>query len=185
MTETLMNIKKRYSCRAFKSAPLGENQMKELVEAALAAPSARNLQPWHIIVVTNKKQIEELDAEGMKELSTLEDKAMYNLMQERGGNLFYNAPFLMIILAEEASKWATLDCGIQCQNVTLAAESMGLGSCILGLASIPFEGKNGTELQKRFKFPEGYKFAVAVAVGEIEKGKEPHDYDHTKVTYIA
>ncbi|MCL2222736.1 MAG: nitroreductase family protein [Oscillospiraceae bacterium] len=185
MTETLMSIKQRNSCRAFKPTPLKEDQTKQLVEAALAAPSARNLQPWHIIVVTDKKQIEELDAEGMTELSTLEDKQMYNLMKERGGTLFYNAPFLMIILAEEASKWALLDCGIQCQNVTLAAQSMGLGSCILGLAGVPLEGKNGKELQKRFKFPAGYKFAVAVAVGEVEKGKEPHGHDHTKVTYIG
>jgi len=185
MTETIKSIRARNSCRAFKSAPLKENQVKELVDSALAAPSARNLQPWHIVIVTDKKEIEYLDAEGMKELDTLEDKTMINLMKERGGSLFYNAPFLMIILGEEASKWAALDCGILCQNVTLAAESMGLGSCILGLAAVPLEGKNGKELQKRFKFPEGYKFAVAVAVGEAEHGKTPHDLDHKKVTYIG
>lgn len=185
MTETLRNIKRRYSCRDFNPTPLKEAQVKELVEAALAAPSARNLQPWHIIVVTDKKLIEELDAEGMKELSTFDDKTMYNVIKERGGTIFYDAPFLMIIVAEEESKWAMLDSGIQCQNVVLAAESMGLGSCILGLAGVPFGGKNGEELQRRFKFPEGYKFAVAVAVGEIKSGKDPHDHDHSKVTYIT
>ena len=184
MTETIKNIKCRFSCRGFKPLPLTEEQVKALEESALAAPSARNLQPWHIIVVTDKKEIESLDAEGMKELSTYKDPAMYNLMKERGGSLFYNAPYLMIILAEEKSDWASLDCGILCQNVVLAAESMGLGSCILGLAGVPLNGQNKEQLQKRFKFPAGYKFAVAVAVGEIKHSKKPHDLDQTKVTYI-
>jgi len=184
MTETIKNIRERFSCRGFESAPLKQEQVEALEAAALAAPSARNLQPWHIIVVADKKEIEFLDAEGMSELGTYDDKTMYKLMQERGGSLFYNAPYLMIILAEEKSDWASLDCGILCQNVVLAAESMGLGSCIIGLAGVPLNGKNKDELQKRFKFPAGYKFAVAVAVGEIEHSKKPHDPDQTKVTHI-
>ena len=184
MTETIKNIKERFSCRGFKSTPLAQEQVKALEESALAAPSAKNMQPWHIIVVTDKKEIESLDAEGMKELSTYKDPAMYNLMKERGGSLFYNAPYLMLILAEEKSDWASLDCGILCQNVVLTAESLGLGSCILGLAGVPLNGKSKDELQKRFKFPAGYKFAVAVAVGEVEHSKKPHDLDQTKVTHI-
>jgi len=184
MTETLKNIKERYSCRGFSATPLSESQISELTDAALAAPSARNMQPWHVVVVSDKKLIGELDAEGMKELGTLEDKSMYNLMNERGGTLFYNAPFLIMILEKEDSKWGALDCGIQCQNVVLAAESMGLGSCIIGLAGVPLNGKNGKELQKRFKFPDGYKFAVAIAIGKAEKTKVPHDLDYAKITYI-
>ena len=183
MNETLKNIAKRYSCRDFKTLPLADGQIDELVNAALAAPSAMNLQPWHIIVVKEKALVDELDAAGMEYLSTQEDKAMYERMMDRGGKLFYDAPFLMLILSD-GSKWGAFDSGILCQNVVLAAESMGLGTCIVGMARMPLEGARGEEFKKRLKFPEGYTFACGVAIGTINSGKEPHEHDKSKVTYI-
>ena len=56
----------RYTCRDFKDTPLTNEQIKVIVEAALAAPSAMNLQPWHIIMINEKNIVDELDAEGME-----------------------------------------------------------------------------------------------------------------------
>jgi len=183
MNETLKNIAKRYSCRDFAETPLTDAQVKALVDAALAAPSAMNLQPWHIIVVRDKALVDELDAEGMNVLATEDDKSSYEKIMLRGGKLFYNAPFLMIILAD-GSKWGFLDSGILCQNVVLAAESLGLGSCIVGMARWPLGGPRGDEFKKRLQFPDGYEFAVGVLVGAALSGKEPHEPDFGKVTYI-
>jgi nitroreductase len=154
-----------------------------LVKAALAAPSAVNRQPWHVVVVTDKALVDELDAEGMNIISADEDKSTYERMMERGGKLFYNAPCLLIVLSD-GSKWGTLDCGILCQNVVIAAQSLGLGTCIVGMAGIPLGGPKGDEYKKRFGFPEGYTFAIGVLVGEINSGKEPHEHDRSKVSYI-
>jgi len=183
MNETLKNIYKRYTCRDFKSTPLTEEQVESLVKAALAAPSAMNLQPWHVIMVTDKAFVDELDAEGMRILADAEDKSGYERMMSRGGKLFYNAPCLAVVLSD-GSSWGTLDCGILCQNVTLAAESMGLGTCIVGMAGIPINGPKGDEYKKRLGFPEGHEFAIGVLVGEIISGKEPHEHDRNKVSYI-
>jgi len=184
MNETIRNITKRYSCRDFADSPLTKAQIKILVEAALAAPSARNIQPWHIVVVQDKVLIDEFDAEGIAVLRTFEDKTMYENILSRGGKLFYNAPCLVLILSD-GSKWATLDSGILCQNVVLAAESLGLGSCIVGLAGVPLGGLRGGEFKRRFEFPEGYDFEVGVLVGTIVSGKEPHEWDDSKVTYVG
>ena len=183
MNETLKNISDRYSCRDFAETPLTEEQIKILVDAALAAPSAKNLQPWHLIVVTDKSLIDELDADGMGLLAAEEDKSSYLRFMERGGKLFYNAPFMLIIL-HDGSKWGVLDSGILCQNVVLAAESIGLGTCIVGMAGIPLTGPRGEAFKKRLKFPAGYEFAVGVIAGEILSGKEPHELDRSKVTYV-
>jgi len=184
MTATIRNITERYTCRDFAATPLTDGQTKALVEAALAAPSAKNIQPWHIVVIQDKALIDELDAEGMAVLGAEEDKTMYNFIISRGGKLFYNAPFLILILSD-GSKWATLDSGILCQNIVLAAESLGLGTCIVGMARIPLEGGRGEEFKKRLKFPEGYRFEVGVLAGKIISGKEPHGLDKSKVTYIV
>ena len=65
MNETLKCIAERYSCRDFDGTPLTDAQVQALVEAALAAPSAMNRQPWHVIMITDKALIDEFDAAGM------------------------------------------------------------------------------------------------------------------------
>lgn len=183
MNETIKNITERYTCRDFKETPISESQVDILVKAALSAPSAVNLQPWHIIMVTDKALIDELDAEGMSLLKDAEDQSTYERMMSRGGKLFYNAPCLALILSD-GSKWGTLDCGILCQNVVLAAQSLGLGTCIVGMAGIPLDGPKAEEYKKRLGFPADHTFAIGVLVGEIISGKEPHEHDTSKVSYI-
>jgi len=183
MNETLKNINQRYTCRDFKTTPLSDDQIEQLVIAALAAPSARNLQPWHVVVVTDKAIIEDFDAEGMDIVSKYEDKSTYDLFKSRGGKMFYDAPCLVLVLSD-GSKWGTLDSGILCQNVVLAAESMGLGTCIVGMAGVPLNGPRAKEYAERLNFPKGYEFAIGVLVGEINSGKEPHEHDRNKVSYV-
>ena len=181
MNEVLKAISDRYSCRDFSTEPLSKEQLEALVTAALAAPSAMNLQPWHIIAVTDKALIEDVDA-GIMDF-VRKDEAFLKRMQERGGKALYNAP-CVIFIASNGSDPAALDCGIVSQNIALAAHSMGLGSVICGMARIPLDGEKGEEFKKRLKFPEGYIFGMSVCVGKANSGKEPHELDRSKVTYI-
>ena len=183
MNEVLKTIAGRYSCRDFKDDPLNDGQVKCLVEAALAAPSGMNRQPWHVIVVTDKALIEELDAEGMRMLAAAEDKTAYDRMMGRGGKLLYNAPCLFVITTDGES-YASMDCGILCQNVALAAQSIGLSSCIVGMAGLPLTGENGETFKTRLKFQAGQIFGIGILVGSPNSGKEPHELDMGKVTYV-
>jgi len=183
MNEVIKCIKDRYSCRDFSPEPLTDEQVQTLVEAALAAPSALNRMPWHIIAVTDKALIEEMDAEAMNIAAGWDDKSTYERMISRGGKMFYDAPCL-IFVASDGSEWSTLDCGIVSQNIALAAHSLGLGSVICGMARIPLGGSRGEEFKKRLKFPEGYTFGMSVCVGKAKSGKAPHELDMNKVTYV-
>jgi len=183
MNETIKHITERYTCRDFKDTPLTQQQVDALVKSALAAPSAMNRQPWHVIMVTDKALVDELDAEGMSILSAAEDKSAYDRMMSRGGKLFYNAPAIALVLSD-GSDWGTLDCGILCQNIVIAAQSLGLGSCIVGMAGVPLGGPKSDEYKKRLAFPEGHVFAIGVLLGEINSGKDPHELDLTKASYI-
>ena len=183
MNETLKTINDRYSCRDFSSEPLSGEEIKALTTAALASPSAMNKMPWHIIVVTDKALIEEMDTESMAILAAMDDKGMYNRMKERGGKLFYNAP-CMIFIAGDGSEYSQLDCGIVSQNIALAAHSLGLGSVICAMARIPLDGAKGNDFKNRLKFPEGYSFGMSVCIGKAKSGKAPHEHDLNKVTYV-
>ena len=95
--------------------------------------------------------------------------------------VFYNAPTMFLIPIKEGGE---LDCGIVCQNITLAAHSLGLGSVICGMARLPFDGKEGQELKERIGFPEGYKFGMSVLVGYPATSGTPHEPDRGKISFI-
>jgi len=182
VNEIIKAIHERYSCRDFSPTPLSDEQVEVLVKAALAAPSGMNRQPWHIIAITDKTMLDEYDADAMSILKTSAPEA-YDRMMERGGTIMYNAPCLIVIAKDDAID-SPLDCGIVSQNIALAAHSMGLGNVICGMASPPLSGLRAKEWTKRFKIPDGYSFGMSVAVGQALSGKEPHELDMSKVTYV-
>ena len=47
----------RRSVRKYQARPVPEEQIKRLLEAAMAAPSAGNSQPWHFIVITDRETL--------------------------------------------------------------------------------------------------------------------------------
>ncbi|MCL2187945.1 MAG: nitroreductase [Defluviitaleaceae bacterium] len=183
MNDVLQAIYQRNSCRDFSGAPLTAQQVEELTKSALAAPSAMNAMPWHIIVVTNKEMLDEMDAYMMANIAA-NNPEWHTRMQERGGKIFYNAPCLIVIAKKDDSEWAALDCGIVSQNIALAAHSLGLGNVICGMARMAFEGERAAEWTKKLQVPEGYSFGMSVCIGNANKGKEAHELNHQKVTYI-
>jgi hypothetical protein len=52
------------------------------------------------------------------------------------------------------------------------------------MARIPLSGSRGDELKKRMKFPDSYDFGIAILVGTAKTGKEPHELNMNKVTFI-
>ena len=51
------NIMTRTSIRQFKAQPVEQDKVDILLKAAMAAPTALNLQPWHFIVINDKETI--------------------------------------------------------------------------------------------------------------------------------
>ena len=183
MNETIKSIMERNSCRDFLDTPLTDEQVKLIVDAALAAPSAMNRQPWRLVVVTDKAFIDEMDATAMEGIMANANEETKNRMKERGGKIMYNAPCLIYIL-HDGSAWGMMDSGILCQNITIAAQSLGLSSCIVGMASMPLSSPKADEFKAKLNFPDGFEFAIGVLVGIPNQGKEPHELDQSKVTYV-
>ena len=69
-------------------------------------------------------------------------------------------------------------------KATLAAHSLGLGNVICGMMRIPLDGPKGADFKKRLKLPESHRFTIAILIGKAKSGKEPHELDMTRVTYV-
>ena len=181
MNQTLETIKKRYSCRDYDGRLPEKEKLEAIALAAVQSPSARNIQPWKINVISNKSFIEEMDAEGMAILAEREDKTAYERFMDRGGKLFYNAPCMFLILKQPGTD---LDTGIVSQNIALAATSLGLDNVICGTANIPFIGRNSEEFKNKAGISEGWEFGMAVLVGYGKTSNKPHLPDKSKICYI-
>ena len=167
-------IAARRSVRGYKPEPLTQEQLDILMHAAEQAPSARNLQPWHFTVVRNKDLLKEISDETNKQMK-----------REPAADVFYGAPAVIFLSSDpEAHQWSRLDCGIAVENIALAAHAIGLGSVIIGICYMAFDGERGAEFSKRLQFPEKYSFAVSIAVGVPTTTKEAHPVEPGRIDYI-
>lgn len=185
MNDTLKTILERYSCRKFTGEMPTDEQLQAIAEAAVAAPSSVNRQAWRVIAVKNRELMADMEAEGLRIIAALEDKRLHERLMARGGTLFYGAPCIIMVPLDTAQlPDASLDCGIVCQNIALAATSLGLGNVICGLTALAFSGEKGEEFKKRLGFPEGFEFGGAVLVGCSAARTEPHEPDIGKISFI-
>lgn len=184
MNETLKTIAGRYSCRAFTAEMPEDEQLRAVANAALAAPSGMNRQPWRVIVVKNRALIADMEAEGIRALQKAEDQSAYRRIQSRGGRMFYGAPCMAVVAIDRSSDHAVMDCGILAQNITLAAASLGLGSVICAMAALSFSTDRRETFKQRLGIPDGYEFGVAVLLGYPAGPGAPHQPDGAKVSFI-
>ena len=104
--------------------------------------------------------------------------------EDKKFDVFYNAPLVLFLSADPAWRYSMLDCGIAVQNIALAAESMGLGSVILGLPREAFKGERADEFRRRLCFLPGEDFAIAIAIGVPADTKAAHPVHDGHISYI-
>ncbi|MDR0950823.1 MAG: nitroreductase family protein [Candidatus Ancillula sp.] len=192
--QVLDAMKNRFTTRSFESQKVNSEDLNLICQAGLQSPSAVNRQPWKIIAVNNSDLIAELEGSAMNKLSSDSQYEMfYKNIQKRkeagqAATVFYNTPCMIYIFIDPVKgtslESAERDCGIVCENITLAAESLGYGTCINGMAKLPFDTEKEEYFRSKLQIPEGYQFGVAVLVGKTKSGKEPHPTLENKLTII-
>lgn len=186
MNETLKVIAERYTCRDYKTVMPPDEILQAIAEAAIEAPSGMNRQAWRVIVVKDQDLIRDMESEGMNYLANMEDKSSYNRIMDRGGRLFYGAPCMIVVPIDPAQYGPVLiDCGILCQNIALAASSLGIANTMCGFTGLAFASSlRSGEFSKRLGFPEGYAFGCSVLLGYANTAKPPHVPDKDKIIYV-
>ena len=186
MNEVLKAIQERRSTRGFNDDQLTDEQLQALIDAALASPTARNTQMWHFSVVQNRELLDEFSRDAAALVAASMPEGTRGRFEDRNFHLFYHAPTVIFISrpAECANRFVEVDCGIACENIVLAAQSMGLGSVIVGMAMDLFLSERGAYYNRAFDIPEGYQFSIAVVVGNNTVTKEAHPIGENKVSIV-
>ena len=180
----LETIAARRSHRAYKDTPVSKEHIDLLLKAFLESPSAVNKQPWHISVVRNQQLLDKMNVAIREEVMKRDASGRSPRFADDKFHVFYHAPLVFFLSAEPSWRYSALDSGIAVQNIALAAESLGLGSVILGMPREAFFGEKAPQIRKALAFPEGYDFVIGIAVGHPADDKEAHPIQDGKIAVI-
>lgn len=184
MNEVLSTIAARRSHRAYEQTQLTQEQIDILLKAGMDSPSAVNRQPWHFTVVQNQDLLREINKAVWEETMKATPENRSARFNDPAFDVFYHAPTVIFISCDRENYWGQLDSGIACQNICLAAESLGLGTVILGMPRAAFQNEKGSDFRKALLFPETHDFAIAVAVGTPVDDKPAHLYAKDRISYV-
>ncbi|MFP4198815.1 MAG: nitroreductase family protein [Halanaerobium sp.] len=151
-------IFERRSIRRYQDKNVEEEKIEKLLEAAVAAPSAGNEQPWHFIVIKDRKRLDHL----------AEIHPYAKMLKE--------APLAIAVCADLNKQkhqgfWVQ-DCSAATQNILLEAVSLGLGSVWIGCH--PAE-KREKAVSEYLEVPADFKTLSLIAVGYPAEEKRKVD----------
>jgi nitroreductase len=158
VNETLKIIKQRRSIRSYQDEQIKEEELQAVLEAGMYAPNAGD-QAWHFTAVQNKSLLDRLNL-AAKEAARQMDNIPHlkQLGNDEKFNCLYGAPTLIIVSGNgQVPIPLEADCAAATQNLLLAAESLGLGTCWIFFVLLAFNSPQGAELRKELKIPENYK----------------------------
>ncbi len=134
-------IKKRYSCRSYSSKPIEPEKLEKILEAARLAPSAKNLQDWRFVIVT--------DEEKRKQVAIAANEQMF----------IATAPAIIVgcsntdYMMRCNQKISSIDVAIAMEHISLAATAEGLATCWIG-SFFPEKVKKVLDIPKEIEIVE-------------------------------
>lgn len=159
--EFLELAKKRYSSRAYEDRKVEKEKLDRILEAARVAPTAKNNQPVHLIVVQS--------AEALAKIG-------------KAANI-YGAPLAVIACADHSKAWerpfdgkksADIDASILTDHMMLEATELGLGSVWICYFKPDV-------IREEFKLPEHLEPVNILAIGYAKDTKSPDRHDEARV----
>jgi nitroreductase len=161
--ELIQTIFARRSIRAYGPEPVSEEDIKTLLEAAMAAPSGSNLKPWHFVVVTQRGTLDEL------------------ARVHPHGKMLAQAPLCIAVCGdrEVSERYWVQDCSAATENLLLAAAALGLGAVWLGVHPKP---ERVEPISKVLGVPENVTPLNLISIGHPAEDKAPRtQYDVARV----
>ena len=174
-------IMARRSVRHYTDMPVKREVLLKIAECGINAPNAMNKQEWEVRIIDSKEYFD-----GVTEIMKKEMPGFINTEDPKFRNGFRNATaaFAIACPADE-SGMLLQNVGLMSENICLAAQSLGLGTCVMGG---PAMFLNTCEEAKpyldRLEFSEGYKLQIVIAVGYPDESPEAKPRDVSKIQFV-
>jgi nitroreductase len=190
-------INKRRSIRAFEPKPIPRDVINTIIEAGNQAPSTMGMvkgvlrfQPWRFVVVEDPEFKQKLVqtalpiwkkmTESMKEMEPeIYKKVMklYEAMPEPKDMIYHGAPVILFIIGPIRN---AVSCALACENIMIAATSLGLGSCYTGFGA---NVKGDADIVKILELTDGERIYGPILLGYPKDAPEKNFMSQHK-TYV-
>ena len=180
--ETVVNIMERRSVRHYTDRAVSRDTLMALAELGVNAPNGQNKQEWALRIVDDPAYLD-----GVTELMKAEMPFFVNNDDPKFRNGFRNAPAVIFVAGpeEDAAGMNAISIGALCENICVAAQSMGLGSIIMGgPSSFIASNEAARPYLERLNLPEGYKLYICVGVGYADEAPDAKPRDLGKISFV-
>ena len=177
MNNTIKDIITRRSVKKYKDRPVEMELVEQIVTAGTYAPSGMNKQAAVILAITNKEMRDRLSRMNL-------DVVIRNGMHTSSGHSdpFYGAPVVLVVLAKKEVGTRVYDGSLVMENMMIAANSLGLGSCWIHRAKETFETEEGKQLLRDLGLDGEYEgignCIVGYAADDALKPQSPRKADY-------
>lgn len=178
--DVIKAIMSRRSVRLYKDTPIDRETMDLILKCGINAPSGTNAQPWEIRVVNNQSLLAEMSEKMLAEFDDSRAAQVKALPGYR--NMFRNATTVVFIANN--GNLGRLDCGLLGENMMLAAQSLGIGSCCLGGPVNFFRTEAGQPYLDKLNFSADYTLLYAIGFGYPDESPEAKPRDESKIKYV-
>lgn len=177
----------RRAVRDFTTEPVDKDTLRELIDAAIQAPSAVNQQPWSFCVVRDKAILAEISREAKAHIVRTSPVGLVShhfdqILNDPNFDIFYRASALIVISSVSAIPWAVEDCSLAAENLMLAARGAGLGTCWIGFAQAWLGTPEGKSL---LKLPAASLPVAPIIVGHPKSAPPPVPRKEPEIRWIG
>jgi nitroreductase len=164
----------RHATRAFTPAEIDEPTIRQLLAAAVHAPTAMHLEPWAFVIVQDRALLRRI-SDRAKVVAALPQGELHRELartpsaprlpapfSDPAFNIFYNAGALVIICGKPMGHFVAADCWLAAENLMIAATAMGLATCPIGFAVTAL---GDPDIKRELAIPDGVTTFAPIIVG--------------------
>ena len=178
MRNIMETILHRRSIRRFDTRQIDETVLQQILQAGLYAPSAGGRQGVIFAVCQDQEINKRLGRIKRANSNFRMSTAISYVSREQPSivddakliNAFYDAPTVITLFAPKNFLFSTEDCAVAAENMILAADALGVGSCYIGQGWTAFADSYGQEILQQWKIPIDHYAVMQLLLGYPREG---------------
>ena len=178
MPDIFETILHRRSIRRFEPKQIEEAALQQILQAGLYAPSAGGRQGVLFAVCQDREANERLgkikranSQPRMATATSFVSREQPSIADDpKLKNAFYDAPTVITMFAPKNFLFSADDCAVAAENMMLAADALGIGSCYIGQGWTAFADPYGQEILQQWNIPTDYYAVMQLLLGYAKEG---------------
>ena len=178
MPDVFETIMHRRSIRRFETKQIEETALQQILQAGLYAPCAGGRQGVIFAVCQDKEVNERLGKikransnPRMATKTSFVSREQPSIADDpKLTNAFYDAPTVITMFAPKNFLFSVDDCAVAAENMMLAADALGIGSCYIGQGWTAFDDPYGQEILRQWNIPTDRYAVMQLLLGYPREG---------------